>query len=222
MKRLLYVTANSKPEHLSASKTVGRALVEALDEAVDDLKIEELDLYDGCVPRLKYEYFASRNCIADKSCQKNLSKDEQKEVAHITKLCDQFIAADYVIFAAPMWSLSFPAPMKEYLDCIIQVDKTISFSEKMPHGLLDDKPRTVFYVQSSGASINLFNSMLLNKGLHYFKDMMHFIGIKTFKELLVDGTGYTEGEKQFAIESALKKIPDLIKPYQKETKKDGI
>ncbi len=218
MKRLLYVTVNSKPESLSASKTVGRALVNSLKDAVDHLKIEELDLYDGHIPRLKYEYFCSRNCIVDEACKAKLSKEEQKEVNHIIALCDQFIAADYVVFAVPMWSLSFPAPLKEYLDCIIQVDKTITFEDKMPHGLLGDKPRTVFYVQSSGASINLMSSLMLNKGLHYVKEMTQFMGIKTFKELLVDNTGTTEGEKQRAIEAAIEKIPHLVKPYHKEEK----
>ncbi|HAX71996.1 MAG TPA: FMN-dependent NADH-azoreductase, partial [Firmicutes bacterium] len=61
---------------------------------------------------------------------------------------DQFKEADVVIIAAPMWSLSFPAPLKEYLDCILQVGKTITFESHMPKGLLDDKERTVIYVQS--------------------------------------------------------------------------
>ena len=29
-----------------------------------------------------------------------------------------------------MWSLSFPAPLKEYIDCIMQDEKTIKFEGK--------------------------------------------------------------------------------------------
>lgn len=45
MKKLLYITANSKPEELSASKTVGRAFVNKFIEKYTDFKLEELDLY---------------------------------------------------------------------------------------------------------------------------------------------------------------------------------
>ena len=39
---------------------------------------------------------------------------------------------------------------------------------------------------------------------------MKFIGIKKFDELLVDGTGTTEEEKQSAIETAEREIEDII------------
>ena len=48
----------------------------------------------------------------------------------IRALCDQFISANVYVIAAPMWSLSFPAPLKEYIDCIMQDQKTIKFEGK--------------------------------------------------------------------------------------------
>jgi FMN-dependent NADH-azoreductase len=39
---------------------------------------------------------------------------------------------------------------------------------------------------------------------------MKFIGINTFEELLVDGTGATEEERQNAIKTSTEKIPQLI------------
>jgi FMN-dependent NADH-azoreductase len=32
---------------------------------------------------------------------------------------------------------------------------------------------------------------ILNKGIDYVKNIMKYIGIKKFEELLVDGTGFT-------------------------------
>ncbi|MBY6777406.1 NAD(P)H-dependent oxidoreductase, partial [Clostridium botulinum] len=55
MKKLLYITVNSKPENLSASKTVGRAFVNRFLEKHSDFEIEELDLYKCHIPRLEYE-----------------------------------------------------------------------------------------------------------------------------------------------------------------------
>ena len=211
MKKLLYITVNSKPETLSASRTVGRALVNEITSTYPEFEVEELDLYKVHIPRLEYQYFASRNCMVEKEALEKLPPKEQEEVHKIVKLCDQFKEADVVVIVTPMWSLSFPAPLKEYMDCIIQVGKTISFEGMMPKGLLDDKPRTVVYVQSSGANIMWMMNPLFNKGLHYIEDMMKFMGIKKFEELLVDGTGETPEEKEKAIEKAKKKISAVVK-----------
>jgi len=212
MKKLLYITVNSKPENMSASRTVGRAFVNKFIEKYPEFAVEELDLYKEHIPRLEYQYFVSRNCIVDEEAAKNLPEKEQKEVQRINELCNQFIQADVYVIAAPMWSLSFPSPLKEYIDCIVQANKTIHFPEKgeKPQGLLNDKPRSVVYIQSSGANIPWLARPIINKGLEYVEDIMKFIGISNFEKLLVDGTGTTEVERLAAIEKAKEKIDAII------------
>lgn len=212
MKKLLYITVNSKPENLSASKTVGRAFVDRFIEKYPEFKIEELDLYKEHIPRLEYQYFESRNCIINEEAANKLPEKDQMEVHKIIELCNQFIEADVYLIASPMWSLSFPAPLKEYIDCIVQVDKTITFPEKgeKPKGLLNDKPRTMVYIQSSGGNIPWMMRPMFNKGLDYIEDIMKFMGISNFERLLVDGTGTTEEERNDAIERAKDKIDGII------------
>jgi FMN-dependent NADH-azoreductase len=212
LKKLLYITVNSKPEHLSASKTVGRVFVNRFMDKFPEFKVEELNLYQEHIPRLEYEYFESRNCIISEDAAGKLPEKEQKEVHKIVELCDQFIEADIYVIAAPMWSLSFPAPLKEYIDCIIQAHKTITFPENgdKPRGLLNDKARTVVYIQSSGGNITWVMRPIFNKGLDYVEDIMKFIGINKFERLLVDGTGTTEEERASAIEKAKEKIDGII------------
>lgn len=210
MKKMLYIIANSKSEEMSSSRTVSRRLVNAIIQKVPDVQLEELNLYNDHIPQLKGCYFESRNAVVSTEARNALSAEEQKEVARIEQLCDQFKAADIYILAAPMWSLSFPALVKEYLDCIIQVGKTIAFDNNKPHGLLDDKPRVFIYVQSSGANIPWILKPALCKGLNYVHEIMKFIGIRTFDELLVDGTGSSEEERQNAIKNATDNILPLI------------
>jgi len=212
LKKLLYITVNSKPENLSASKTVGRAFVNRFMEKYPDFKVEELDLYKEHIPRLEYQYFESRNCVVNEEATNRLAKKDQEEVHKIVELCNQFIEADVYVIAAPMWSLSFPAPLKEYIDCIVQTDKTVTFPEKgeKPEGLLNDKPRSVVYIQSSGGNIPWVMRPMFNKGLDYIEDIMKFMGISKFERLLVDSTGTTEKERHDAIEDAKEKIDTII------------
>jgi len=210
MKKLLYITANTKPEELSTSKTVGRRVVNAILEKISEVELQEVDLYKEHIPQLKYCYFESRSAIVGLDAKNKLSTEEQKEVGQIVNLCDQFKDADIYVLAAPMWSLSFPAPVKEYIDCIVQAGKTIAFDNNKPHGLLDDKTRAFIYVQASGGSIPWIIRPALNKGLNYVHDIVKFIGINNFQELLVDGTGTTEDERQESIEKATVKIDSII------------
>lgn len=210
MKKLLYITVNSKPENLSASKTVGRAFVNRFIEVYKDFEVEELDLYKTMLPRLQYQYFENRNCLINEEDFNKLNEKGQEEVHQIVKLVDQFKEADMYVIAAPMWSLSFPAPLKEYIDCVIADGKTISINEDKVEGLLNDKIRGMVYIQSSGGLVPWILKMVMNKGLNYVEDIMKVAGIKRFEELLVDGTGFTEEEKQKAIEKALGKINSVI------------
>lgn len=216
MRTLLYITANSKPEKESSCKTVGRELVDAVLRYGMDVELQEIDLYDEHIPQLKGCYFEGRSAVLSEDARNNLSLEEQREVEKIEALCDQFRQADIYILAAPMWSLSFPAPVKEYLDCVMQVGKTIEFTGGKPNGLLDNKQRHFVYVQSSGAEIPLVLRPTLNRGLNYVRDMMHTLGITNFHELLVDGTGETEEERNAAIENALEKVDALAQKLVKE------
>lgn len=210
MKKLLYITVNSKPEKLSASKTVGRSLINRFIELHSDFAVEELDLYETRLPRLKYEYFEKRNSLVEKDAFEKLDKESQEEIHKIVKLTDQFKEADMYVIAAPMWSLSFPAPLKEYIDCVLIEGKTIKINKDKMDGLLDDKPRGMIYIQSSGASIPWILRIVMNRGINYIEDIMKFAGIKRFEELLVDGTGFTEEDKEKSIEKALGKIDEVI------------
>ncbi len=214
MKKLLYIIANSKPEEISSSKAVGRALVNSIMDQYKDLVLEELDLYNEHIPRPKYSYFSSRSTLVSGDALKKLTVEEQNDVQQMSKLCDQFVSASIYVVASPMWSLSFPAILKDYMDCIIQADKTITFQDEKPEGLLNDRPRTFIYVQSSGANIPWLMKSILDKGLNYVEDIMKFIGISKFEELLIDGTGTTEIEKSEAIEKAKSKIDTIVDQIQ--------
>jgi FMN-dependent NADH-azoreductase len=210
MEKILYITCNSKPENLSSSKTVGRALINRFLDKHPAFSLEELDLYKEHIPRLKYTYVETRSTPVSGEALRKLPPDDQAEITQMVKLCDQFVSATVYVVAAPMWSLSFPAPLKEYIDCVIQAEKTITFENEKPHGLLNDRPRTFVYVQSSGTTIPWIIKPVLDKGLNYVLEIMKFIGIGKCEELLVDGTGTTEADRTGAIEKAENKIDSII------------
>lgn len=210
-KKLLYISVNSKPENLSSSKMVARKFINKFLERNGNFKVEEVDLYKEHIPRLEYQYFKDRNCVITEEDAKKLPEKDQKEIRKIRNLCDQFISAQMYVIAAPMWSLSFPASLKEYIDCIVQEEKTISFEKgKKPKGLLDDKERAVVYIQSSGGNIPWILDPIMDKGENYVAQIMKAMGIKNVQELKVDATGTTEEERENAIREAEEKIDSIL------------
>jgi len=194
---------------MSASKTVGRRFVNRFIEKNNDFQVEEVDLYKEHLPRLESKYFKSRNCAINGEEKDKLNEQDKKEVDQITKLAQQFASADAYVIAVPMWSLLFPAPLKEYIDCIMQHGITIEISPENMGGLLGDKKRSAVYIQSSGAKITWIKP--LSMGVDYIQSIFKFMGIKHFEELTVNGTGFTQEETDKAIEKATEEIDDVIK-----------
>lgn len=209
-KNLLYISVNSKPEELSSSKTVARAFINKFLEKYNDFNVEEVDLYKDHIPRLEYQYFDGRNAVIKEEDANKLDKKDQEEIKRIRQLCDQFVDAQVYVIACPMWSLSFPAPLKEYIDCIVQVGKTIEFVNNKPKGLLENQSRVLIYIESSGAKIPWILDPIMDKGENYVASIMKSLGIKKVEELMVSGTGTTEEERQEAISNAIEKIDDII------------
>lgn len=212
MKKLLYISVNSKSEEDSTSKTVARKLIDKIIKYEEcEVDVEEFDVYKEHIPTLTHEYFCGRNTLCNDEDYEELNHRARNEIDRIKVLANQFKEADIYVVASPMWSLFFPAPFKQYLDCVIQNGITIEISGKKCKGLLDDKERKFYFVQSSGGDIPLLFKGMLDHSSCYLKDIVKFMGIDKYKEILVDGTGFTREERREAIEAAEDEIDAIFK-----------
>lgn len=210
MKILLYITANSKPENLSTSKTVGRQFVNRFITKNPDYVVEELDLYNEYIPEINHVIFKKRAEPVSGTEYEALSEDDKKAVDRINALCDQFLRADTYVIAAPMWSISYPSILKRYIDCIILNDRVIKVSPEEVTGLLDDKERNMIYIQSSGGKYPKILSGKFNHGIEYFEDIFKFLGIKSFEKILVEGIDMPDIGREKAIAKACLDIENVI------------
>lgn len=217
MKKLLYISVNSKPEELSTSKTVGREFVNRFLQKNDDYELMELDLYNEFIPEINYKFFKSRAELVTGSEYEALTHRERKEVDRINQLCDQFLSADTYVIAAPMWSIMFPARLKRYFDCIIQHNKVIKVEpEKEVRGLLDDKERNMVYIQSSGGDYPVFLAGKYNHGVNYCHDIFKFLGINKFEKIMVEGVDEPDIGKEMAIKKAYKEMDSVINKISRQ------
>lgn len=210
MKKLLYITANPKHESLSVSKTVGREFVRRFLDRNREFELEELDLYNMDIPEVSPRIFTSRGSLVTGEYYERLSDHEKYLLARIENLCEQFIYADCYVIASPMWSLSFPSRLKQYLDCIILNGKLIRISSNEVEGLLGDKFRCMVYIQSSGGVYPNFPDGLFNHGVDYVHDIFTFLGVKKFYKILVQGVDDDKIGRHKALEKAYDDIGTIL------------
>ncbi|WP_461206191.1 FMN-dependent NADH-azoreductase [Clostridium sp. DL1XJH146] len=218
MKKLLYITCNSKPENESTSKKVGREFVNRFLAKNSDFELDELDLYSEDIPELDYKLFERRAETVKGEDYEALSSSDKKSVDRINQLADQFLSGDTYVFAAPMWSVSFPSRLKRYIDCIVQNNKVIKVSPEEVHGLLDDKERTMVYIQSSGGVYPKIINWRMNHGVEYIEDIFKFLGVKKFEKILVQGTDMPDIGVEKAMHKAYGDMDKIINKVSHEDK----
>jgi FMN-dependent NADH-azoreductase len=220
MKKLLYIVPSAKPEELSSSQRTARIFINQFLEDHSDYELQELNLYKEYIPEPNYRYFVSRAQLVSGQKFEALNADEKKDVERMQELCDLFKSADRYVIAAPMWTLSFPYKLKQFIDCIVLNEQTISISPDGVKGLLNDKERKLLYVQASAAifpftAINVpILGSRINHGVTYIKDVFTFLGFKDVEKLLVEGTEIDDVGSEKAIEKASSKMKKLLKEFE--------
>jgi len=187
--KLLYISANPKPEEGSVCKTAARRFIQKCQEQDSSLEIEEMDLFKEEIPEVDFNVFTHRAMTKQVNPNEQFTQEDIQKIDRINYLCDQFLSADKYVFAAPMWSLMFPGRMKNYIDCIIQHNKTIIINENETKGLLDDKDRRMVYIQSSGGDYSGLITSRFDYGTDYMQTLFKFLGVKCFNSIPVEDTG---------------------------------
>ncbi len=149
-----------------------------------------------------------------------LSETDKQTVHRMLELCQLFKSADRYVVVAPMWTLSFPYKLKQFIDCVILHGQTICISEKGVTGLLHEKKRKAIYIQAS-AAIFPFTTMSLplvggrvNHGITYIYDVFRFLGIECLSPILAQGTEVDSVGDEVAIVKAAKEIKRACKQFE--------
>lgn len=208
--KILYVSCNPNPEEISACRQIGRMLLDSWVKQNPGCQVEELDLYSDDIPELNDRIITGQASLIDRELANKLPKAKKDKYNRITDLCLQFISADRIIIAAPMWSLGFPSKLKTWLDDIILNGKTILINNGNVNGLLGGMDKRVVFVQSSGGCYTKPLKSRLNYANIYLKHIFKTMGINEYFLLPVEGT--SDGKKQ-AIQSAMGEIPMVLQSF---------
>jgi FMN-dependent NADH-azoreductase len=122
-----------------------------------------------------------------------LTPTQQRAWDAIVPWAREFLAADEVVIAAPMWNFSLPYPVKHYLDVVVQPGLLFRYTAQGPHGLCGGKPLTLVTTRGSAYA----DLPQVNFQTSYLRWLCEFIDCR-YSEVVAEGLdarGPQAGEK---------------------------
>ena len=190
--KLLHIDSSILGEH-SASRQLSHELVEAWKAAQPQAEVSYRDLASDAI-----SHFSSATLLAAGTAEALRDAALRHEAELSASTLAEFLAADAVVIAAPMYNFSIPSQLKAWIDRIAVAGQTFRYTEAGPEGLCGNKK--VIIVSTAG-------------GLHvgqptgvghedYLKVMLGFLGITDIEFVRAHGLAYGEDVRSKALSDA--------------------
>lgn len=208
MSKVLLIKANNRPIEQAASVKLYQAFADSYKEAHPNDEVIELDLFAENLP-----YYGNDLITAMFKAGRGmeLNAEEQKGAELVNKYLNQFLSADKVVFAFPMWNFTVPAVLHTYMDYLSQAGKTFSYTAQGPVGLAGDKKvallsaRGGVYSEGPAAAVEMANK--------YVKSILGFWGVTNIEEVIVEGHNQFPDKAEEIIHAGLVKAASLASSF---------
>lgn len=132
----------------------------------------------------------------------------QKEATQLSDdLIQELKSADVLLIATPMYNFSIPSALKAWIDQIVRIGETFSFTDGQFIGLVENKP--TYVLVATGAVFS-------NEGMQdfdflspYLRFLLNFLGITNVEMLSIEGTTTDDEALKRSTATAQKKILSL-------------
>lgn len=190
--KLLHIDSSILGDN-SASRQLSRDVVNAWKAADPSVVVSYRDLAAEAIA-----HFSAATLVAA-ATPEELRDAAQKHEAQLSgDTLAQFLAADAVVIAAPMYNFTIPTQLKAWIDRIAVAGQTFRYTDAGPEGLCGNKK--VIVVSTSG-------------GLHagqatgvahedYLKVMLGFMGITDVEFVRAHGLAYGDEVRSKAMNDA--------------------
>lgn len=208
MSTVLFVKANGRPAEQAASVKLYDAFLKSYKETHPTDSIVELDLF---AEELPYYDVDTLNGLFKLGKGFELTAVEEQKAANVNKYLEQFLAADKVVFAFPLWNFTIPAQLLTYLFYVVQAGKTFTYTAQGPQGLQAGKK--VALLNARGGVYSEGPAAALEMSLNYVKTIMGFIGVQDVTTVVVEGHNQFPDKAESIIQDGLKQAADAAASF---------
>ena len=206
MSNVLLVKGHPLTSETSFSVKGLEAFKAAYQAANPNDTITVLDVFADNVPEIDADIASAFNTLAAGGEFGALSPEQQAKVGRFGELTDQFLAADKVVIANPLWNLRIPTRLKAWVDTINVAGKTFKYTAEGPVGLATGKK--VLHIQANGGVYggNDFASVYIN-------GVLNFIGIDDVTSVYIEGQAYAPENAEQILADAVAKIETIAQTF---------
>jgi FMN-dependent NADH-azoreductase len=208
MSQVLFVKANNRPSEQSVSVRMYETFLNSYKEANPNDQITELNLFEAELPYFDVDMMTGLFKHA-KGYEQTVQEKKAADLAN--RYLEQFLAADKVVFAFPLWNFTIPAQLLTYLFYITQSGKTFSYTAEGPVGLAGDKK--VVLLNARGGVYSEGPAASIEMSLSYLKTIMGFIGIKNPEVVVIEGHNQFPDRSQAIVEAGLKQTAQIASSF---------
>lgn len=197
MKNILHIISSPRKE-LSASRKLGTAVIEKIQEKYPDVIVKERDLTKNSVPLLEEKHINTFFTPAE-----NHSPEQAEINQYSTDLISELQEADIIVIDSPMYNFSVPATLRAYFDFTSRAGYTFKYDENGPKGLLNDKKLYIAF--TSGNIYSEGPYQIFDSNVPYIKNVFGFYGVKDVTVFRAEGLAIP-GIMETALEKGIESI----------------
>ncbi|TCN24972.1 FMN-dependent NADH-azoreductase [Mesobacillus foraminis] len=208
MSNVLFIKANSRPIEQAVSVKLYYSFLESYKASHPEDTITELDLFEENLPYYDNDKI---NGMFKLSRGMELTPSEKEATDLVNKYLDQFLAADKIVLAFPLWNFTVPAVLHTYLDYLAQAGKTFRYTAEGPVGLLTDKK--VALLNARGGVYSEGPAQASEMAVNFVKTMLGFWGVQDAATVIIEGHNQFPDQSEKIIADGLEKAAAIAKEF---------
>jgi len=197
MKNILHIISSPRAE-VSASRKLGIAVIQKIQEKYSDSIVKERDLTKSKVPLLEEVHINTFFTPAE-----NHSEEQQSISKYSEGLISELKEADIIVIDSPMYNFSVPATLRAYFDFTSRAGYTFKYDENGPKGLLNNKKLYVAF--TSGNIYSEGPYQIYDSNIPYIKNIFGFYGVSDISVFRAEGLSIP-GIMETSLERAINNI----------------
>ncbi|MCX8131404.1 MAG: NAD(P)H-dependent oxidoreductase [Clostridia bacterium] len=201
MSKVLYIKANTTSPEKSRTFRISDHFVQEYRRANPNDEVITLDL---CKEDIKLPTENEVNSIM-------IPKTEESRNNPVLKYAYQFAESDKYIIAEPMWNLSIPAMLKNYIDYVTVSGITFKYTEHGAVGLLQGKKAINIITRGGDFSHEPLKSFLMDD--KYLRVVFGFMGIRDFVTITAERLDVIGEDIEAIIQRAVSEAGEIAKTF---------
>lgn len=207
MSTTLFIKANNRPAEMAVSVQLYDAFFHTYRETHPSDQIVEVDLFEENLPYLGNDLLTA---LFKNTNGETLTEKETELVAIADKHIEQFLAADKIVLAFPLWNFTYPAVLHTYFDYLNRAGKTFRYTEEGPVGLAGDKK--VMLLNARGGVYSGERSHL-EMAVKLAKTNLNHYGVTDISTVIIEGHNQYPDRRTAIIEEGLAKAVEAAKTF---------